>query len=566
MADTSDELDRLRAAFEASGDIVYDWDLHADVIVWSGETEDLFGRDGDAPKSGDALNKFVYVEDLPRRFRALSQHFGTRDAFECEYRLRGPQGRLNWVQDKGRARLGPDGRPSRMIGTLRIVTERKQRETQLEYLANFDELTGHFNRSRLKEALEHAIAYSQRYRSEGAYFSVGIDKLSTINEAFGYETADAVIIGLSQRLDRCLRASAVVGRIGGDRFGIVLAHCPDGDLAIAAEKILQSVRQSPLDTPSGPIHVTVSIGAARFDAQATTALETMNRADSALKDAKQAGRNCYVVFRSSDEQRQMHRLTLAIVEDVQKALKSDRITFAYQPIVDAHDYSVDHYECLLRLIREDGTVVPAGAFLPVVEQSGLVRQLDRKALDLALNELNRHPRVKLAINISGLTAADRSWLRSLNAGLKGRRDIAERLIVEITETMALEDIDETARFVAAVRDLGCGVALDDFGAGYTSFRNLKALAVNCVKIDGSFVRGFAENVDNQLFIRTLLSLADGFGLATVAECVETAADAMHLARRGVRYLQGYHFGVPTIERPWLAEPTRSLADGPERIA
>ena len=131
-------------------------------------------------------------------------------------------------------------------------------------------------------------------------------------------------------------------------------------------------------------------------------------------------------------------------------------------------------------------------------------------------------------------------------------DLAKRLTVEITETVAIQDIDETAKFVAQVRELGCRVSLDDFGAGYTSFRNLKAIAVDSVKIDGSFVRGVASNVDNQLFIRTLLGLADGFGLETVAECVESVQEAQHLARKGVKLLQGYLFGTPSVERPWLA--------------
>jgi EAL domain-containing protein (putative c-di-GMP-specific phosphodiesterase class I) len=196
-------------------------------------------------------------------------------------------------------------------------------------------------------------------------------------------------------------------------------------------------------------------------------------------------------------------------------------------------------------------LLAAGAFMPVVEQSGIMRLIDRHTLELAVRELVEHPQVKLAVNISGLTATDRSWLRCLVAMVKNRPEVARRLTIEITETVAIQDIEETARFVGAIRDLGCRVALDDFGAGYTSFRNLKALAVDCVKIDGSYVRGLADNVDNQLFIRTLLGLAEGFGLATVAECVETAADATHLTRRGVRFLQGYLFGRPTVERPWL---------------
>jgi len=175
-----------------------------------------------------------------------------------------------------------------------------------------------------------------------------------------------------------------------------------------------------------------------------------------------------------------------------------------QPIVAAGTREVDHYECLLRLRREDGSLMAAGAFIPVVERTSLMRAIDRRALELAIAELHAVPEIKLAINISGLTAVDRGWLRLLSSLLRGKPELAQRLIVEITETVALQDIEETAHFVNAVRDLGCRVALDDFGAGYTSFRYLKVLSISCVKIDGSFVRGLTDNIDNQLFIRTLL--------------------------------------------------------------
>jgi EAL domain-containing protein (putative c-di-GMP-specific phosphodiesterase class I) len=188
---------------------------------------------------------------------------------------------------------------------------------------------------------------------------------------------------------------------------------------------------------------------------------------------------------------------------------------------------------------------------------GLIRAIDRHGLDLALGDLENHPDIHLAMNISGLTAADRSWLRALTMHLKDRRDLAERLIIEITETAALHDIEETARFVSAVRDLGCRVAVDDFGAGYTTFQHLKSLTVDVVKVDGSFVKGIRDSEENQLFLRNLLSLARSFGLDTVAECVESAEDAEYLMREGVDLLQGYYFGKPTTKPAWR---TRHAAD------
>src|SRR2546421_3432286 len=225
--------------------------------------------------------------------------------------------------------------------------------------------------------------------------------------------------------------------------------------------------------------------------------------------------------------------------------------FAFQPVVSAETGEVDYYECLLRMRSRDGRVIAAGEFVPILEQLGFIRLIDRYVLDKAFTELDAHPKVRLGFNISGLTAADRPWLRALVLQLRNRPDIASRLIVEITETAALYDIEESARFVAALRHAGCSVALDDFGAGHTSLRHLQSLAVDTVKIDGSFITNLAGNPENQVFLRHLLGLAKGFGFATVAECVTTEEDAAILRREGVGLMQGHYFGRPSLERPWL---------------
>ena len=254
-------------------------------------------------------------------------------------------------------------------------------------------------------------------------------------------------------------------------------------------------------------------------------------------------------------------------EEVTVALKEDRLVFAYQPVVDAVSHEVRYYECLLRMLAPDGTVISAGAFVPVVEQLGLMRALDRHTLDLVVRDLENYSDVTLAFNISGVTAADRGWLRAIVTHLKDRRDLANRMIVEITETAALLDIDDTARFVSVLRDLGCEVSIDDFGAGYTTFRHLKALTVDVVKIDGSFVHDLAHSTENQLFIRNLLSLARSFNLVTVAECVETNEEAAILSSEGVNMLQGYFFGRPELSPVWRQQapallPTAQFAAAP----
>lgn len=544
------ELDWLRNAFAASGDLAYEWDLRTDAVVWSGRAAAVFGCDDPAGiRTATDLERLIHPEDRTRRRQARQRHLAEGVAYDCEFRIQIHSGDFTWVHDRGCATLASNGHPVRFTGVMRRVAGRRVAESAMEERVSFDELTGHYNRVRLRDALDHALAYSARYETPGAYVTIGVDGLSQINDAWGFETADSVIVGIGQRLDRELRASDVVGRMDGDRFGIVLLNCDEAELQSSAERVLGSVQRTPIDTPSGAVPVTVSAGGVTFpNAPGQTAHEILRQADIALHEAKQMGRNCFVQYRYSETQRRERRRDMQIARQVQEALRANRLHFAYQPIVGSVDHDVHWYECLLRMMGEDGETVPAATFVTAVERMGVVRSVDLKVLDMAVAELVAHPDLVLGINVSGLTAGDRAWLRLLIALLKGRPEIAHRLIIEITETVALHDIDETARFVAAVRALGCRVALDDFGAGYTSFRHLQALAVDMVKIDGSFVRDLANNLDNQLFVKTLLSLADGFGLETVAECVETADDVAFLAAQGVNYLQGYFFGRPSFAR------------------
>jgi EAL domain-containing protein (putative c-di-GMP-specific phosphodiesterase class I) len=239
---------------------------------------------------------------------------------------------------------------------------------------------------------------------------------------------------------------------------------------------------------------------------------------------------------------------LAVGAAVEAALRQDRLFFAYQPVVCAATGRVDYFECLLRMRDEEGGIVSGGEFITIVEELGWIGRIDRYVLEKTVQDLATDPEVRLGLNISGMTACDRPWLRSLTSLLRHRRDIAHRLVIEITETAALGDIAESARFVGSLRGAGCRVALDDFGAGHTSLRHLQILPVDIVKIDGSLVRNLRSRPQARVFLRHLIGLINGFGLTTVAECVENAEDAALLRAEGIGYLQGYHFGRPASGR------------------
>jgi EAL domain-containing protein (putative c-di-GMP-specific phosphodiesterase class I) len=207
----------------------------------------------------------------------------------------------------------------------------------------------------------------------------------------------------------------------------------------------------------------------------------------------------------------------------------------------------------VRLRRKDGSIALAGDFVPAAETLGLVRMVDRRALEMAVAQLYAHTDVRLSINVSGTTAGDPSWLQSFITYVRENRAVAERMTVELTETAALHAFEDNARFVSRLRDMGCRVAIDDFGAGYTSFRNLHMLRVDMVKIDGSYVKNLSRSPDNQIFVRTLVELAKNFQMETVAEWVGSEEDAQLLESFGVDFFQGYHFGQPDIAPEWLKQ-------------
>jgi EAL domain-containing protein (putative c-di-GMP-specific phosphodiesterase class I) len=322
-------------------------------------------------------------------------------------------------------------------------------------------------------------------------------------------------------------------------------------MSLVAERLRSAVRSEVIETRAGSVSATVSIGAVFLPVSASTSQEAMLRAEEAIEQARNMGRNGFAVYAKSEQKETERRRLMTIADELVAALNEHRMVFAYQPIVSAKTRRPEYHECLVRLKRRDGTIAAAGEFVPAAETLGLVRLVDRRSLEMAVAQLYAHPEVKLSINVSGTTAGDPSWLQSFINYVRENREVAERMTVELTETAALHAFEDNARFVSRLRDMGCRVAIDDFGAGYTSFRNLHMLRVDTVKIDGSYVKNLSRSPDNQLFVRTLTELAQNFQLETVAEWVGSEEDADLLAKFGVDYFQGYYFGEPSLDPEWM---------------
>jgi diguanylate cyclase (GGDEF)-like protein len=541
------------------GEVAYDWRVDTDVLHWGANAaEVLLIGNAQSISTGRGYAGVIDTEHAQARFDAVMQsqkHDGGHGVpYQIQYCIR-PDPATDtklWVEDTGRWFAGPDGKPQRAHGIVRVINERYEHVRRLTYLARCDGLTGELNRHHLTEVLEDTIDEAIRFRSSCGFLLVAIDNLARINESFGFETADQVIDAIAKRLRSHMRGKDTLGRYSGNKFGLVLRDCTPDDMAIVAERMLVSVRDEMVPTGAGPIAVTVTIGGVTAPRHARSVTEVLARTQETLDTAKARRRGSFLAYRPNIEREALRRENVRGTDEIVAALNERRIFLAYETIVTAADRKPAFYECLMRIRRTDGSLIAAGDIVPVAERLGLVRLLDHRVLELVVEEMIATPTLRASLNVSAASTTDPDWWAGLGTLLRAHTGVAERLIVEITESAAIQDIDETRGFVARVKDLGCGIAIDDFGAGYTSFRNLRKLGVDVVKIDGAFVHDMMRSDDDRAFVHTLIDLAKRLNLATVAEWVQDEMAAKTLQDWGCDYLQGALIGLATTERPWRA--------------
>jgi EAL domain-containing protein (putative c-di-GMP-specific phosphodiesterase class I) len=330
---------------------------------------------------------------------------------------------------------------------------------------------------------------------------------------------------------------------------------------VAAERLSASVREDVLLTSSGPVAVTVTISGVVMPRHASSVVDAITRARETLNSARAKRPGSILIYRPSVEREAMRSENLRATDEIVAALNDRRIHLAFEPIVDTVSRKPALYESLMRIVRADGTEVSAGSIIPIAERLGLVRLLDHRVVELAIAELKAAPELHLSLNVSPASTQDPGWWANLGLHLRARPDAAQRLTIEITEMAEIRDIDETRGFVHRIKDLGCRIAIDDFGAGFTSFRNLRKLGVDIIKIDGAFVQNLTRSEDDRVFVRTLVELGQNLGLKTIAEWVQCEESAAMLRQWGCDYLQGALIGLASTDRPWRRPPPEPVQSG-----
>lgn len=540
------------ATNSAIDETAYVWNIETDAIEWEANAASVLQLAGPgALSSGHAFNLLIVPEHLERRLEAIVNASGGEadrgTPYRVLYRLR-PKGARSedtlWVEDHGRWWPGPDGRPARARGVLRRITESYIEQQSRQHSNEFDELTGQLNRIKLTEALETVIARASRKGQSSGFLIAAVNNLSIINETFGFDVGDEVLRSTAEVIRGKLRGGDVLGRYSSNKFGIVLNDCSAGALRIAAERFMKAVRSTTIRTSACQLSATISVGGIVIPQHADSASRATSCALQALEQARHKRIDTYAAYSPSRTAESVRQRNIKLADDIMSALDEDRMCLLLQPMISAKTGRAEIHECLLRMQKPDGTLVSAGEFITVAEQVGLARLIDRRALELAVELLKRRPELTLSVNVSSLTTTDPDWLSALQRATRGSRDLTGRLVVEITETATIDNLDHTCGFVDTLKEMGCRVAIDDFGAGYTSFKNLKHLPVDIVKIDGVFVKDLAVDPADRLFIKTMVELARGFGMDTVAEWVGDEEVARLLIESGITYLQGFHYGMP----------------------
>lgn len=443
----------------------------------------------------------------------------------------------------------------RIIGRLWIyedITQERQTAQQLLYLAERDPLTGLYNRHRFQEELNTLIATALRNRQKFALLYFDLDDFKYINDTFGHRAGDTVLVRTAGEISSIVRHIEVFARLGGDEFAILSHLQPEDDLSILPARIVTSISSIPLHFRDTNIRLTTSVGIAIFPEHGETAEDLVAHADAAMYQAKNQGKNTWAVYdpqRDSSEA-MMHRLTW--YNRIAQALEQNLFEIHFQGVYETAHNALTHLEILVRMrdVNEPAHLIMPGQFIPIAEKNGQIVMIDRWVIKRSIELLSENPDMPpVAINISGRTFDDPAIPQYIRNLLSELRVDPGRLIIELTETAAVSDIQDAQRFIEAVHQAGCCVCLDDFGSGFSTFGYLKYLGVEILKIDGLFIRDLPNNRDNQIFVKAMVEVARGLGKLTVAEFVEDAATLSMVKNLGVDLAQGYYFGRPSAQIP-----------------
>ncbi|MGA7233683.1 MAG: EAL domain-containing protein [Xanthobacteraceae bacterium] len=561
------DIERRALALTGAGDMIWDWDVSADKVFTSPETEAALGLKHGALE-GPAAKWLDVLHQADRdRFRAtldsvLEQR---RGRVVQDFRMRTADGHYLWFALRARPVVGSDGEVVRLVGTISDVTEFKTAEERLLHDAVHDNLTGLPNRELFLDRLKAVLGLA---KSDAALrptvLVIDIDRFKQVNDSVGMAVGDSILLTLARRLGRLIKPQDTLARLAGDQFGMILLSERDSARITAFAETIRKTLRAPITFRDREIFLTASIGLALGGGDPEQAEDLLKDAELAMYHAKRTGGDRIDVFKDAMRARKSDRLS--VESELRRALERDEITILYQPIERLEDRAVAGFEALARWNHPKlGRLSPA-EFINIAEETGLIVQLGLSVLDRAARQLSSWQRTVrhreplfVSVNVSSRQLLRHDLIQDLRTVLARAPLTRGSLKLELTESTVMENPEQAAQMLQRIRELGAGLALDDFGTGYSSLAYLQRFPFDTIKIDQSFVRMSTKGT-RPVILRSMIALAHDLGMDVVAEGAETDSDAVELFQLGCEYAQGFAFG-----EPMSAERARALLE-PETSA
>jgi len=566
------DVERRALALTGAGDMIWDWDVSADRVYTSPETEQLLGLkrgtlDGPASRWLDVLHA------LDRdRFRAaldgvLEQR---RGRLVQDFRLRTPEGHYLWFALKARPVVGSDGEVVRLVGTLTDVTEFKTAEERLLHDAVHDNLTGLPNRQLFIDRLEGVMAFAKADPAiRATVVVIDLDRFKQVNDSVGIAVGDSILLTLARRLGRLLKPQDTLARLGGDQFGLLILSEREPPRITAFADTIRKTLRAPITFNDREILLTASIGLALADGQPQRKEDVLKDAELAMYHAKRIGGDRIEVFKPAMRTRKSDRLTLET--DLRRSIERDEMTLLYQPVVWLEDRSIAGFEALMRWDHPKMGRLSPTEFIPLAEETGFITELGLFALDRATRQLaswQRQTRLRYplfcSVNISSRQLLRHDLIQDLRTVLSRSAVARGTLKLELTESLVMENPEYAAQMLIRMRELGVGLSLDDFGTGHSSLAYLQRFPFDTIKIDQSFVRQNGKGT-RPVILRSIIQMAHDLSMDVIAEGAEQNSDAAELYQLGCEYAQGYLFGEPLPPDQAIALVGHTQADTPRHV-
>jgi diguanylate cyclase (GGDEF)-like protein/PAS domain S-box-containing protein len=562
------DVERRALALTGAGDLIWDWDVSADKVYTSTETEHMLGLKR-GTLEGPAAAWLEVLHPLDRdRFRASLDGVveQRRGRLTQDFRLRTADGHYLWFALKARPVVGSDGEVVRLVGTLTDVNDFKTAEDRLLFDAVHDNLTGLPNRELFIDRLEAALGFARAEpQIRPSIVVIDLDRFKQVNDSVGMAVGDSILLTIARRLGRLLKPQDTLARLSGDQFAlIVLSEREPARIVAFAETIRRTLR-APIAFNDREIFLTASIGLALAENPASRTEEVLKDAELAMYYAKRIGGDRIEIFKPAMRSRKTDRLTME--SELRRAIEREEIKILYQPIVRLEDRAIAGFEALARWDHPKlGRLSPA-EFITIAEEIGLIVDLGLFVLDHTARQLAqwqaatraREP-VFASVNVSSRQLLRHDLIQDLRSVL-GRTALARgSLKLEITESLVMENPEHAAQMLTRIKELGAGLSLDDFGTGHSSLAYLQRFPFDTIKIDQSFVRTTSRGT-RPVILRSIIAMAHDLGMEVVAEGAETDSDAVELYQLGCEYAQGFAFG-----EPMSADAARDLlVDKPTRL-